>query len=169
MKNNKGEGFSLIELIVVILVLSVLVVSAGPSFDNQDDFSATAERDQLIGLLRSVQSRAMQNTEGDCHRVIFTSSQIYMAARTAGDASGATCDLIPIADNESFLTLTPQTTYTATNIPTRTVNLDGQSQTIAELNFNGWGNPNSAARITITFDNSAAVCIESQGYIHACS
>lgn len=70
--NNKG--FSLIELIVVILLISILAVSVAPKMDNTASYEAHTHRAQLISALRLTQQRAMQQTnasDGFCHEIIF--------------------------------------------------------------------------------------------------
>ncbi len=123
--NNNDKGFTLVELVVVIILLAVLAATAIPRLTLTQGFEATTDRDQLIALLISVQTRAMQNTEQitnftgvqegkKCYRVAFTSSQIGARAQdrdgrcTANflSSSGATDD---------FLLLQPLTNFTVTN------------------------------------------------------
>lgn len=70
--NNKG--FSLIELIVVIILISILAVSVAPKFDGTASYEAHTHRAQLISALRLTQQRAMQqtnSTDGFCHQIVF--------------------------------------------------------------------------------------------------
>ena len=70
--NNKG--FSLIELIVVIILISILAVSVAPKFDGTESYEAHTHRAQLISALRLTQQRAMQqtnSTDGFCHQIVF--------------------------------------------------------------------------------------------------
>jgi len=72
MMNNKG--FSLIELIVVIILISILAVSVAPKFDGSASYEAHSHRVQLISALRLTQQRAMQQTnasDGYCHEIVF--------------------------------------------------------------------------------------------------
>lgn len=167
MMNNNDNGFTLVELVVVILVLSVLAVSVVPRLTSpKAGISAVTDRDQLISLLRSVQTRAMQNTEdSDCHGVNFTNSNIGMAAQANDDSCDLSNFLTNPDDNDGFLNLAPENSYTALNSLSVAVNFVG---------FDDYGRPvdtanNNLGRIIITFDSIESVCIESEGYIHVCS
>lgn len=167
MMNNNDNGFTLVELIVVILVLSVLAVSVAPRLTApKAGLSAVTDRDQLISLLRTVQTRAMQNTEdSDCHGVNFTNSNIGMAAQANDDSCNLAAFLTTPDDFDGFLNLQPENSYTA-------VNALGNNLTF--VGFDDYGRPvnvanNGLGRVTITFDNIESVCIESEGYIHVCS
>ncbi|WP_338021859.1 type II secretion system protein [Aliidiomarina quisquiliarum] len=61
--NSNAMGFTLIELIIVIVVLGILAVTAVPRFMASDPSTemATVEA-RLMGLLRLQQQRAMQDT-----------------------------------------------------------------------------------------------------------
>lgn len=61
--NSNAMGFTLIELIIVIVVLGILAVTAVPRFMANDPSTemATVEA-RLMGLLRLQQQRAMQDT-----------------------------------------------------------------------------------------------------------
>ncbi len=77
--NNKG--FTLIELIVVIILIGILAVSVAPKFDGTSSYEAHTHRAQLISALRLTQQRAMQQTNMDpnatagtanfCHQIVF--------------------------------------------------------------------------------------------------
>ena len=159
MMNNNDNGFTLIELIVVILVISILAVSTIPNLDNTDRYSITTDRDQLISLLRSVQTRAMQNTtDGDCYGVAFTTDNIGMLTQATNGS--CTSNFLAASDDvNGFLNLSPENTYTTSDV---------------FIQFDDFGRPldnqgNSTGRVTVTFAASESVCIESEGYIHVCS
>jgi MSHA pilin protein MshC len=167
MMNNNDNGFTLVELVVVILVLSVLAVSVVPRLTTpKAGISAVTDRDQLISLLRTVQTRAMQNTEdADCHGVNFTTSNIGMAAQANDDSCNLGSFLTTPDEFDGFLNLAPDNSYTAVNILGNSVTFVG---------FDDYGRPvdtanNNLGRIIITFDNLESVCIESEGYIHVCT
>jgi len=75
MKKNQ-IGFTLIELITVIILISILAVAVLPKFDGTASYEAHTHRAQLISALRLTQQRAMQqtdSTDGYCHQLIFDS------------------------------------------------------------------------------------------------
>ena len=72
--NNKTpmirhRGFTLVEMISVIILLSILAVSIIPRFTSRDGFAEYAVRDQLMSAFRLSQQRAMYDGSGNCYRL----------------------------------------------------------------------------------------------------
>lgn len=68
------RGFTLIELITVIILIGILAVAVLPKFDGTASYEAHTHRAQLIAALRLTQQRAMQQTDSTdkyCHQLIF--------------------------------------------------------------------------------------------------
>lgn len=59
MKPFRSEGFTLLELIVVIVILGVITISAFSRFASSDAFALRVEQDRLISILHLVQQSAM--------------------------------------------------------------------------------------------------------------
>ena len=152
----------MVELVVVILIISVLAVSVGPSLTSPSSgISAVTDRDQLISLFRTVQTRAMQNTEvTDCHGIIFSSTNIGMAAQNNDDSCNYSSFLTTSNTQNGYLNLEPETTFTV---------LNSSNASVSSISFDDYGRPIPQDRYVITFDGLESVCIESQGYIHVCS
>lgn len=74
MRNQ--QGFTLIELVSIIVILGILAVSAAPKFTGRSGFVEQALRDQIISTLRFAQQRAMYDHSGNCYRVVIASSGI---------------------------------------------------------------------------------------------
>jgi MSHA pilin protein MshC len=73
MKKNQ-TGFTIIELITVIILIGILAVAVLPKFDGTASYEAHSHRAQLISALRLTQQRAMQQTDASdsyCHQLIF--------------------------------------------------------------------------------------------------
>lgn len=79
-------GFTLVELVMVIVILSILAVYAAPKLLGSGDVAATVFQNRAISILRNMQTRAMQDTRsrapdvgsppvGFCYQVNFQSSQ----------------------------------------------------------------------------------------------
>ncbi len=167
------NGFTLIELIVVLVLLSVLVVTVAPNINNTSDYTYATQRDQILSLLRNVQQRAMQNTQLDavgretCHFVNLHTDKIGLSATN----SDGTCNLasmaVALGDIDDFLLIEVDPTYTA---------LNDSSDTVSEIGFNYLGQPHYLdsgrkiqSRFEISLSDNYKVCIESEGYIHACN
>ena len=68
----KTNGFTLVELIVVILLIGILSIFAAPKFVNDDSFKARGLADEIVTAIRHAQRLSM--TRGENHRVIITTT-----------------------------------------------------------------------------------------------
>lgn len=83
--NKNQTGFTLIELVTVIILIGILAVSVSPKFDGTASYEAHSHRAQLIAALRLTQLRAMQQTDPDpestglpyCHQLVFDKHPDY--------------------------------------------------------------------------------------------
>lgn len=74
---NRQDGFSLVELIAVIIVLSVIGFSIGPRFTSTDTSRVQTSRDDVIAALFFAQQVAMARaSNSNTVRFLFSSSQV---------------------------------------------------------------------------------------------
>ena len=157
---SKIAGFTLIELVVVIIVISVLAAVAIPKFSSKSGFEDYTVQDQLIARLRLVQLQAMNAdpttdvTENACYWLVVKSNCFYHEHTTK---NGNDCNLPSAAD---VCASDDYNQYNSVTFPTGMLapnnyrfDLQGRLAT-------------GASPITITGDNSLSVTIESEGYIH---
>lgn len=146
----KYNGFTMIELIVVIIMLSIMAVSVLPKFFNSTGFQEYTYQSEIITTLRAVQIRAMQQTNSsECHLVLVTESALG----------------IPSGCNVSSGTWESETTSVVIQ-GGHEVTFDVSSGNYS-FTFDGMGRPScSGCVITILGDNTLNVTIESEGYIH---
>lgn len=78
---KKSQGFTLVELVTVIILIGILAINVLPKFVGSSNYEAHTQRAQLIAALRLTQQRAMQQTGQDmssgetyCHHLVFDSS-----------------------------------------------------------------------------------------------
>ena len=144
--NRQTAGFTLVELIVVLVIIGVLAVSLVPRFFSAAGTSEYLYQDQLLNLLRRAQIQAMQCTDCTTSSISLSANTVLLGTASCNDidAGLALC----VAAGEA-VTLTP----------------DGS------ISFDNLGRPScSAASCTISVQGQTTlnVCIESQGYIHPC-
>ncbi len=85
---RRQQGFTLIELIMVLVMLGVLAVFAAPRVFNRGDFEARGFHDQTLSTLRYAQKTAIAQRRVVC--VAFTANTVTLA-RASLEAS-SNCD-----------------------------------------------------------------------------
>ena len=139
------RGFTLIELIMVIVILGVLAVFAAPRILNTGDFTLRGFHDETLSLLRFAQKTAVAQRRTVC--VTLAATGVTMTMDTNSPPDGA-CDATPTLPN------TPR-------------GGSGLAGSVASFNFTSLGNTDQAARVTITIVNSSAITVEADtGYVH---
>lgn len=157
------QGFSVIELIVVIILLGIVAVTAGPAFMSRDGIAEQRVQTELLSLLRFSQERAMQDVKQRCYGVSISSTELqpYVCGQAVAAAEK--------------ITLGPDVSVSVSaalaNAQTRWI-------------FNSWGCPvsenhssaaepcgQSSVEFTINGATTRYVCVQSHGYIRsgACS
>ena len=144
--NRQTAGFTLVELIVVLVIIGVLAVSLVPRFFSAAGTSEYLYQDQLLNLLRRAQIQAMQCTDCSTPAVTLSANTVLLGTASCNDidAGLALC----VAPGEA-VTLTP----------------DGS------ISFDNLGRPScSAASCTISVQGEVTlrICTEEEGYIHPC-
>lgn len=85
------RGFTLIELIIVIVLMGVLAVVAAPRMINTGDFYARGFHDQTLAYLRYAQKTAIAQRRTVC--VSFSNSPTAVSLTLAATAATNTCTL----------------------------------------------------------------------------
>lgn len=81
-------GFTLIELVAVIVLLSIISVVVVPRFIGDSTFKEYTSRDQIIAVARIAQQRAMHDhSTGACYRLRIESDVVSAQKLTAGSYS----------------------------------------------------------------------------------
>jgi MSHA pilin protein MshC len=103
-QRRHARGFTLIELIMVIVILGVLAVFAAPRILNTGDFTARGFHDETLSLLRYAQKAAIAQRRTVCVN-ISKSAPAYASlsiASTAG-ADITTCDTALAGPNKNIV------------------------------------------------------------------
>ncbi len=174
--NIAQSGFTLVELVLVLILLGILSVYAVPRMFTTDGFSEFATQQRLISALRTIQIKSMQDTSSNyCYRVIFDTSATpaigpSVAAYVDGNQA-LSCGNTIDANASEYLRIS-EAEFSEFNL---SLFASDDGAAISYLEFNSLGQPLSsggrcvnACRISLSGQSTTHVCIESEGYVHAC-
>jgi MSHA pilin protein MshC len=145
MNRLPQAGFTVIELIMVIVILGVLAVFAAPRLFNTGDFTQRGFHDETLSLLRYAQKTAIAQRRTVC--VTINDGGVTLSMFAANPAVGA----CPTA-----------TVLNPPNTPRGGTGLAGTSFAYTPL-----GSTDQAAAVTLTITNAANITVEAgTGYVH---
>jgi MSHA pilin protein MshC len=160
---QKNNGFSLIELVVVILMISIMAVTVLPKFFTSNGFEEFTYRDEIITKLRAIQLRSMQQTTGTiCKGIQLETAPSAIIGLQATDLGTNACTTDYAGDTTTVI-VNPKHSVSFT-----------LSEGLTNFSFSAEGKPlgcisESPCKITITIagENSPKILINSEGYIYA--
>lgn len=190
LKNNaakKQKGFTLIELVITMVILGILVVVAWPRFGGSGGYDEYAYQTRLIGVLRGMQMRAMNDTAlNRCFQVNFDNTNDAFGPPTLNYLSNLANTCLTTIDVENVLTGNDRQTVLhmyglSEELQSDNIDMVALNSVGTEVTFIGFtnlgepltgdaGNDNCASGCSVEFRSAvsvAKVCVEPQGYIHA--
>lgn len=174
----KTNGFTIIELIVVIILLAIIALYTSSKYMGASHFSSAAAQEQVVSILRQVQITAMQSNTSDssasCRSILMTSDQFGVTAscQSKGMVSATLLDYSKDTNQQQLELI--QLSYAFSSA--------SAAISVSELSFDLLGRPTMVAspvdtrlctttdcRITITTPStgeSRSICINSEGFIY---
>lgn len=140
-------GYTMVELITVMVIIGILSVSALPKFADQSAFQARGFLDETRSLLRLAQKSAIAQRRTVC--VALNSTGIALTIDKNATATG-NCN-----------TATP-----ALNLPSTPRGGTGLSATVSSFKFNPMGDTDQSANIVITIAGSTVTVDKRTGYAY---
>lgn len=156
------RGFTLIELILVIIIMGVLAAVVAPRLLNTSEFSARGFHDETMAILRYAQKTAIAQRRAVC--VTVTPTQLTLT-QFKGNPAPATCAAATLAQAPQIYGPPP------TELPFSTQRAKGSTSLSTILpgpfQFTPLGSTDQTSLITISVANSTPIYVEATtGYVH---
>ncbi|MGF1740665.1 prepilin-type N-terminal cleavage/methylation domain-containing protein [Vibrio profundum] len=146
------NGFTLVELIVVIVLLAIVSLYAASRYIGVTHFSAFAAQEQAISIIRQIQVNRMQSNVGS------SSSNDNFILAISSDCIGSVngCN---VSDRSTRSDVLSFDSVTVTSTPS-----------VSQITFDLLGNPEGSASagvdIRFSADSSQTdICVNSQGFV----
>ncbi|WP_413494216.1 type II secretion system protein [Shewanella baltica] len=155
---SKQAGFTLVELVTTIILISILAVVVLPRLFTQSSYSAYSLRNEFISELRQVQQKALNNTDR-CFRVTVSGTGYQVSQFPA--RNGAAC---------SGTALSPNPLYSQAFQGGAQLVLVSTNSSNFSLDFDINGRPSLACNgpcINVIANDTVMINVSSGGYIYA--
>lgn len=155
---SKQAGFTLVELVTTIILISILAVVVLPRLFTQSSYSAYSLRNEFISELRQVQQKALNNTDR-CFRVTVSDTGYQVSQFPA--RNGAVC---------SGTALSPNPLYSQAFQGGAQLVLVSTNSSNFSLDFDINGRPSLVCNgpcISVIANDTVMINVSSEGYIYA--
>lgn len=174
--NSAQRGFTLVELITVVILLGVLSIVVVPRFVDGTGFAEYAFQKRALGILRNIQIKAMHDTRPNfCYKFnVVTGTDAEFGVSTSSYLNGqenASCANTIDLSSPAFLRTEPgemsseDISLTANDGP----NLFSfmQFDSMGKITTSS-GTCANGCSIKFIGENTARICIAGEGYMYAC-
>ena len=144
------RGFTQVELVVVIMLVGILAIVAGPRFVGRDAFDARGYADGFLGALQYARQQAVA-----MRRTVCFTAQANGYALTRGQAPGDTCTVALASPDGSG-------DYAANTPGAVSITGHGATALPYTVTFSPLGRPNAAAGFRVSGDVDRCIAVEAQ-------
>ena len=148
MNRRSVSGFTIAELVAVILIIGILAVAAIPRLIDRQTFDRVGFNDQTLATLRYAQKAAIAQRRTVCATFSTTSLTLTLASAVGS----ATCD-IPLAGPNGSSTITAQSGISYTAAPTN-------------FSFNAAGQASAGQTLQVSGQAGTITVERETGYVH---
>lgn len=155
---SKQAGFTLVELVTTIILISILAVVVLPRLFTQSSYSAYSLRNEFISELRQVQQKALNNTDR-CFRVTVSGTGYQVSQFPA--RNGAVCSGTALSPNPLYTQAFQggaQLVLVSTNSSNFSLDFDINGRLFPSCNGNC---------ISVIANDTVMINVSSEGYIYA--
>lgn len=160
-----SKGFTLVELIIVIILIGIVSLYASTRYVGSSSFSTYLVQSEVLASLRLVQNRAM-NRSDYCNRWLLNSNQTQAIQASPSNAEGICTEQFPSDVTDSSFVDGKQNKVTfklQTDINVSYLDFDSSGRAQQCLVSNCQIEISSTVN-----DDSISVCINTEGYIYGC-
>ena len=152
---HASAGFSLIELVVVIVLLGIVAAVAMPRLQGGSGFEERGFRDEVVAALRYAQKSAVAARRTVCANFSTGPAQVSFSVSNAYPAADCTSGSALIGPSSTPLVVTAAGTTSFAALP-------------AAIVFDAAGRPGAGATINVAgLPASLAITVEAEtGYVH---
>ena len=149
---SRLRGFTIVELVTIIMIVGILAAIAVPRFFDRNTFDSRGFYDQAIAALRYAQKVAVAEHRNVC--VTFTPNSIVLTQVAGGAACPGT------APGNNLLNPANGSPY---SVSSSNASLSGFSN----FSFNSLGQPSAPQTISVSGYTVAPIRVEAEtGYVH---
>ncbi len=158
MIRTTQQGFTVVELIVVIIIMAIVSVAAISRFQGPASFSIYAAQAQSMAVIRQLQLARMQFNLANDFNTLTINQRCLGSVMACSSSDGSVSSEVMVLGQEVTFSVTPNTSQIKFDLLGRPLLSD--QPLVAGDNY----------QITIASktNEQIAVCINSEGFVHAC-
>lgn len=170
---QRSRGFTVVEIIITILIISILAVSVYSRLSDNNTFEGLIVRDQIISLARIAQQNALGRQDVELRVTPTGSGDVTIETRTGTTTLQSVTTSISSLTLESDVNNTASCSGGASNTLSNSDYLRLRFAELGDLEDSGVVNAgyptavSSAVRICINDDPILSVCVSPGGFAYA--